>query len=45
MRLDLQESLPHTPRRAQLRDAGWRTIASGMIISSLTRFNFNTDTP
>ncbi|KAF8495887.1 sulfate transporter family-domain-containing protein [Russula emetica] len=29
MRLDLQESLPHTPRRAQLRDAGRRTIASG----------------
>jgi SulP family sulfate permease len=40
MRLDLQESLPHTPRRAQLRDAGWRTIASGMLISSLTRFSF-----
>ncbi|KAH9989296.1 sulfate transporter family-domain-containing protein [Russula vinacea] len=29
VRLDLQESLPHTPRRAQLRDAGRRTIASG----------------
>ncbi|KAI0268534.1 sulfate transporter family-domain-containing protein [Russula aff. rugulosa BPL654] len=29
MRLDLQEALPHTPRRAQLRDVGWRTIASG----------------
>jgi SulP family sulfate permease len=39
MRLDLQESLPHTPRRAQLRDAGWRTIASGMLISSLTHFS------
>ena len=30
VRLDLQESIPHTPRRAQLRDAGWRTIASRM---------------
>jgi sulfate permease, SulP family len=36
MRLDLQEALPHTPRRAQLRDAGWRTMASGMLISILT---------
>ncbi|KAH9994309.1 sulfate transporter family-domain-containing protein [Russula compacta] len=27
LRIDLQEALPHTPRRAQLRDAGWRTIA------------------
>ncbi|KAH9165177.1 sulfate transporter family-domain-containing protein [Lactarius sanguifluus] len=25
--MDLQQSLPHSPRRAQLRDAGWRTIA------------------
>jgi SulP family sulfate permease len=40
MRLDLQESLPHTPRRAQLRDAGWRTIASGKLVSSLTHFSF-----
>jgi sulfate permease, SulP family len=39
MRLDLQESLPHTPRRAQLRDAGRRTIASGMLILSLIRFS------
>jgi len=29
--MDLRESLPHTPRRAQLRDAGWRTIAIGDI--------------
>jgi len=27
--MGLEESLPHTPRRAQLRDAGWRTIAIG----------------
>lgn len=40
MRLDLQESLPHTPRRAQLRDAGWRNMASGMVISSLRQFSF-----
>ncbi|KAI0247014.1 sulfate transporter family-domain-containing protein [Lactifluus subvellereus] len=26
--IDLQESLPHSPRRAQLRDAGWRIMAS-----------------
>ncbi|KAH9023183.1 sulfate transporter family-domain-containing protein [Lactarius pseudohatsudake] len=25
--MDLQQSLPHSPRRAQLRDAGWRTMA------------------
>jgi len=31
VRMDLRESLPHTPRRAQLRDAGWRTIAIGDI--------------
>jgi len=30
LHIDFQESLPHTPRRAQLRDAGWRTIAIGM---------------
>lgn len=35
--MDLQESLPHTPRRAQLRDAGWRTIAIGVPTSILTR--------
>jgi len=29
VRMDLQGSLPHTPRRAQLRDAGWRTMAIG----------------
>ena len=26
--MDLQQSLPHSPRRAQLRDAGWRTMAA-----------------
>ncbi|KAI0300605.1 sulfate transporter family-domain-containing protein [Multifurca ochricompacta] len=26
--MDLQESLPHSPRRAQLRDAGWRIMAN-----------------
>jgi SulP family sulfate permease len=35
--MDLQGSLPHTPRRAQLRDAGWRIMAIGMPISFLTR--------
>jgi SulP family sulfate permease len=37
--MDLQGSLPHTPRRAQLRDAGWRTIAIGMLTSFLTRLS------
>ena len=37
--MDLQESMPHTPRRAQLRDAGWRTIAIGMPTSFLTRLS------
>ncbi|KAI9457395.1 sulfate transporter family-domain-containing protein [Russula earlei] len=35
VRMDLQESLPHTPRRAQLRDAGWRNIAIGRSFSAL----------
>lgn len=37
VRMDLQGSLPHTPRRAQLRDVGWRTIAIGMPTSFLSR--------
>lgn len=30
--MDLQQSLPHSPRRAQLRDAGWRIMAKGTSI-------------
>jgi SulP family sulfate permease len=35
--LDLQQSLPHSPRRAQLRDAGWRFMANGTSILSPQR--------
>ena len=31
--MDLQQSLPHSPRRAQLRDAGWRIMAKRTSIS------------
>ncbi|KAN0133449.1 Sulfate transporter family domain containing protein [Lactarius tabidus] len=40
--MDLQQSLPHSPRRAQLRDAGWRIIAKGTSIPSPQRPNTNT---
>ena len=35
--MDLQQSLPHSPRRAQLRDAGWRIMAKGTPLFSSTR--------
>jgi hypothetical protein len=42
MHINFQESLPHTPRRAQLRDAGWRTIAVGMSTSFPTPLSLPT---
>lgn len=43
--MDLQQSLPHSPRRAQLRDAGWRTMAKCTSITSSQRPVTNTDSP
>ncbi|KAA1470874.1 hypothetical protein DENSPDRAFT_775282 [Dentipellis sp. KUC8613] len=41
--LGIHESLPSSPRRAQLRDAGWRTFSQGMSIHFPPDLNSATD--